>query len=126
MKSQELKTLKTQKRLREESICDIKKKIKDLESLISTDRAMLKKLDKDINKLTASKIDKPPVVTEHAMLRYVERLYNVDLKTIETAILTDVLLEGYSSMGRANGKYPVCEGLIAVVKDNTVVTVEDK
>lgn len=62
-----------------------------------------------------------PVVTEHAMLRYLERIYGLDIEAMRDEILAE---------GRAgviflieNGKVPIGEGHHLVVQGRRVLTV---
>ena len=56
-------------------------------------------------------------VTEHALLRYAERCMGMDV-----AQVTDLLKSIAGALG--DGKYPLPDGHKAVVKNNTIVTVE--
>ena len=64
---------------------------------------------------------KIPVVTEHAMLRYLERTNGLDREEITKAILLPETIEQIRTLG--SGKYPIGNGLKAVVKGNTVVSI---
>ena len=64
-----------------------------------------------------------PVVTEHAILRYLERANGVDREEIVAAILSPKTIEQIRTLG--SGKYPIGNGLKAVVKGNTVVSIID-
>ena len=78
----------------------------------------LKKIEEEMKKVkTGNKI----IVSEHAILRYLERTMELDLKAVEKEILTDETLKQYRTLG--NGKYPVSNGCKAVIKDNVVITV---
>lgn len=60
-------------------------------------------------------------VTDHAVLRYLERVHGVDVESVRRAILTP---ENKALIKRLkNGKFPLGHGLIAVVKDEVVVTI---
>ena len=61
-------------------------------------------------------------VTEHAILRYLERVNKIDLKEIEKAILTPELIKMTEVLGK-NGKFPINDFNI-VIRDGSVVTVE--
>lgn len=61
-------------------------------------------------------------VTEHAILRYLERVNKINLKEIEKAILTPELVKMTEVLG-TNGKFPVSDFNI-VIRDGSVVTVE--
>lgn len=78
----------------------------------------LKKIEEEMKKLkNGNKI----IVSEHAILRYLERTMELDIKAIEKEILTDETLKQYRTLG--NGKYPISNGCKAVIKDNVVITV---
>jgi hypothetical protein len=64
---------------------------------------------------------KEPIVTEHALLRYIERFMNVDLEQVRKAILTEqaVKLIKFTKTGKVT-----TDGRRLVVKNGTVVTVE--
>lgn len=64
---------------------------------------------------------KEVVVTEHAILRYIERVYGIDLGEIKATMLSGNVLGLIDRFG--SGKIP-CEGGRLVVKDRVVVTVE--
>ena len=78
----------------------------------------LKKIEEEMKKLkNGNKI----IVSEHAILRYLERTMELDIKAIEKEILTDETLKQYRTLG--NGKYPVANGYKAIIKDNVVITI---
>jgi hypothetical protein len=64
---------------------------------------------------------KEPIVTEHALLRYIERFMNVNLEEVRKAILTEqaVKLIKFTKTGKVT-----TDGRRLVVKNGTVVTVE--
>jgi len=64
---------------------------------------------------------KEPIVTEHALLRYIERFMNVDLESVRRAILTEsaVKLIKFTKTGKVT-----TDGRRLIVKNGTVVTVE--
>lgn len=55
-------------------------------------------------------------VSEHALLRYLERRFDLALDALRDGILSKVI--------DLDGKYPLGDGLRAVVRNKTVVTVE--
>lgn len=61
------------------------------------------------------------VVSEHAMLRYLERVELVDLQEIAALVLPEDKKETIKTLG--SGKYPINDHRVVVV-DNVVVTVE--
>lgn len=64
---------------------------------------------------------KEPIVTEHALLRYVERIMGVDLEAVRKAILTEsaVKMIKFTKTGKVT-----TDGRRLVVKNGTVVTIE--
>jgi hypothetical protein len=64
---------------------------------------------------------KEPIVSEHALLRYIERFMGVDLELVRRAILTEnaVKMIKFAKSGKIN-----TDGRRLVVKNGTVVTVE--
>lgn len=78
----------------------------------------LRNTEEELKKLkTGNKI----IVSEHAVLRYLERTMELDLKAVENEILTEETVKQYRTLG--NGKYPVSNGCKAVIKDNVVLTI---
>jgi len=59
------------------------------------------------------------VVSEHAMLRYIEREKGIDLKLIKAEILTDTVKEQIKVIG--SGKIPLCN-LNLIVKNKIIVS----
>lgn len=77
-------------------------------------------LDNEINGLR--RIIDPPRVSDHAMLRYLERKFNLDMKEIHEAILSPKILAQYAQLG--DGKFPIeGEELRSVIVEHTVVSV---
>lgn len=76
------------------------------------------KLKETIDKLNSSNEVK---ISEHAIIRYLERVKGVDISQIEKEILTKEVLELIEILG-GSGKYPVNDFQI-VMKDYTVTTV---
>lgn len=78
----------------------------------------LRNTEEELKKLkTGNKI----IVSEHAVLRYLERTMELDLKAVENEILSEEVVSQYKTLG--NGKYPVSNGCKAVIKDNVVLTI---
>ena len=62
------------------------------------------------------------IVSEHAILRYLERAMNLDLDAIKKEILSESLVASCAAF--RSGKFPIGRGIKAVVKNNVIVTVE--
>lgn len=61
------------------------------------------------------------VVSEHAQLRYCERVLGCDLEAVKADILSAKMLKCAETLG--NGTFPVRDGIRAVVKDRVVVSI---
>lgn len=64
---------------------------------------------------------KKPIITEHALLRYFERVLEYNLDSIINGLLTDNAIAMIAEM--PNGKIPSL-GCRLIVKDGVVVTIE--
>lgn len=76
----------------------------------------LTNLNRQIKELTAV-----PIVTEHAVLRYIERVLGVDLKEIEAYILTDDIRDALNNS--ASGKFSIGEGAWVLAENRVIRTV---
>lgn len=72
------------------------------------------------------KLEKPtnPEISEHAILRYVERVMGINIDDIKKEILSEEVLDLIDKLG-GNGTYPTKDFRV-VMKDNVVVTVVKK
>lgn len=66
---------------------------------------------------------KPPRVTDHAILRYCERLLGFDLELVKSQILKSIPENHIDKL--IDGKYPLIEGGKAVIKNHRIVTIVD-
>lgn len=60
-------------------------------------------------------------VTDHAVLRYLERVHGLDVHGVRNEILTEQLMDWIDQF--ETGRFPIGGGLHAVVQDKTVVTI---
>lgn len=114
----ELKALQTKLTGIEEQIKLVKVDLKAVnDKIVELERARQSILN-EINKLKVKDL----IVTEHALLRFLERTYGVDLEQIKRQILTEEMRGRIDSFG--NGKFPHPDGYKLVVKDRAIVTIE--
>lgn len=116
MTSSTLKSLQTQ-------ISSLQAKANSL----TTHKSQLDKELSDINKKISilnnqlSLLTKDFVVSEHALLRFLERTLDLDLKAISTSILAVPNLDAtYNTLGNGTYKHP--SGLSLVIKDKVIIT----
>jgi len=115
----ELKKLQTQRNKLLLQMEDIKRQKASLSEESVFINNQIQKLDRDIKKLQDSKTDEL-IVSEHAMLRYIERVIGIPLDDIKAKIATSSVINVAKTLG--NGTYPV-DGFKVKVIDNVVVTV---
>ncbi|MGF1727031.1 hypothetical protein [Photobacterium nomapromontoriensis] len=82
-------------------------------------RTRLSHVQGRIERLTSS-----PVITEHAILRYLERVKGINISEIEREILNDSTLAMINTYGIGVAKIPHPGGCRLVIEDKTVITVE--
>jgi chromosome segregation ATPase len=92
------------------------KERKALDKRINTIRADIASLQKEVDKLKTANV----IVTEHAMLRYLERVQGIDMEEVKRAILPENSRKIIAQLGP--GTYPV-NGFKIKVADRSVVTV---
>jgi len=115
---EELKKLNTLQVKLQSEIEAIKIEREILNNKLQSAERNLGKIREEIKKLKeGSKI----IVSEHAMLRYIERVLGIDLKEIERRILTDEVKEQYKIVG--NGRFPINDEFRVLIRDNVVVTI---
>ena len=115
---EELKKLNTLQVKLQSEIEAIKIEREILNNKLQSAERNLGKIQEEIKKLKeGNKI----IVSEHAMLRYIERVLGIDLKEIERRILTDEVKEQYKIVG--NGRFPINDEFRALIRDNVVVTI---
>lgn len=115
---EELKKLQSLLIKQKSEIDLIKRERQLINERLSVAERNLRNTEEELKKLkTGNKI----IVSEHAVLRYLERTMELDLKAVENEILSEEVVSQYRTLG--NGKYPVSNGCKAVIKDNVVITV---
>lgn len=115
---EELKKLQSLLIKQKSEIDLIKRERQLINERLSVAERNLRNTEEELKKLkTGNKI----IVSEHAVLRYLERTMELDLKAVENEILSKEVVSQYKTLG--NGKYPVSNGCKAVIKDNVVLTI---
>lgn len=115
---EELKKLQSLLIKQKSEIDLIKRERQLINERLSVAERNLRNTEEELKKLkTGNKI----IVSEHAVLRYLERTMELDLKAVEKEILSEEVVSQYKTLG--NGKYPVSNGCKAVIKDNVVLTI---
>lgn len=98
---------------------ELGKKAKDINNKVKECERRISKLELEIENFAEGEL----VVSEHAILRYLERVELIPVEEIPAKILTQEVIRIYNVIG--GGKIPLGEtGKHLVIKGNTVITIE--
>lgn len=113
----------------------LENKLKDLMQLseiqkseISQKQKQYFKTIKDINNIQ-KQIDEIKtysselIISDHAVLRYLERVKEIDVEEIKKEIITPQIKNIITTLGTSSGTYPSGTGYSVVFKKNTAVTI---
>jgi len=114
--AQTLKSLITQQNKVTSRITDLKKDLHITEQELHNQKKILSDINNSISKVSLT-----PEVSEHAILQYLIRYHDLDVDSIILDILTPELTSQIELL--QNGKFPLHDGLTAVVKNKTIVTI---
>jgi hypothetical protein len=108
---------------------ELEKKIKSLQGEINSKLLTIswqqKQLEQYYNKLKLGddlNNKEKIIVSDHAILRTVERLFHVDLEKIKEIILPNEVVKRINFIGKGKGTV-IHGGIVYVIKEYTVVTV---
>ena len=118
-KSHELKGLQSRLAKKEAELTSLKEEKIDINTKVNVCSREMHSLKERIGKIGKQK---NIIVSEHAILRYIERVCGLDIEQYRSDILSVSLINSVEALG--NGKHPNPKGFTAVVKDNVVVTIE--
>ena len=118
--SQELKQLQTRLSREQVKANNIRDEIAEQEKMLGLVNRRIKSLKSQIDALKSPEKG-DLMVSEHAIVRYLERAMGFNIKDLENHIVDQDTRLMIKKMG--SGNYPIQEGLKAVVKNNVVVTV---
>lgn len=116
-----LKGLQTQLAKIEGEIMSLKVDISNRNKELTTKLKIIDELKNKIESFKKKK-GKKPIVSEHALLRYCERVKGIDFSEIENEILNESVMGMVDKLG-GSGAYPNSNGYQVKMKDNVVVTI---
>ena len=115
--SQSLKQLSSRKVKLEVDIGELQIDKKEISNKLAKALARLAALEIEIDNI----VNTEPMVTEHALIRFLERVMQVDLDLVRNKILTKRLLSQIMALG--SGKYEIQGGHFAIVKGKSVISI---
>lgn len=118
---EEMKQLESIKTKLQGEIEGLKTQKSNISKEISLKQAHIQKITEKIKTLSQG-AGNEIIISEHAILRYIERVLQIPLEEIEQKIVSSTLKEQIKMLG--DGSYPLENGKYRiVVKDNIVVTI---
>ena len=115
-KMKHLQTMISKSRL---NCTQLKEESRVLQSKLDKEKNLLKKYEAEMSQLT--RLDDSLIVSEHAIVRYLQRIYKLDLEDIINEIASPQLFTQVKEFG--NGVYSCEESFRAKVVDGVVVTI---
>ena len=115
-KASELKGLQTQMQELSGKLSSLEVKKVGIDGEIKNMRHRISMIKKMMNEITKNDNF---IISEHVLLRYIERVIGIDLEEIRNNILNEKDIERIKALG--NCTYPK-EGFKVVIKNNTAVT----
>lgn len=115
---EELKSLQTQRERLQGSINELRGQATEINTALAKKKSKLADINEKIKRIS----EKDIIITEHAILRYIERVIGIDIEDLKKRILDDETKEAIKKLG-GSGTYPAKEGHKVVLKKGSVVTV---
>ena len=120
-KATQIKSLSTQIEKSRLEISSKESQLRLIQEELRVKQSHLQKLQTELDYLKSS--SNKLIISEHALLRYLERVYKLDLEKLSSEIIPDTLKATIEELG--NGEYHTQEGYSLKVHDNVVVTILD-
>ena len=120
---------------KQEEIKALKSAIAEVDRLIEVVKASTSALSKEMAALTKEKLGylyqldtllgkETIVVSDHALMRYCERVLGINMDEVKEKILTESAMGLIDKLKAGDGQYPVKEGDFVIrLKNKTVVTI---
>ena len=118
----ELKNLQTQITKSQTELDGAKQEREQVGQKVTSINNRLQSLQSQVDRLTRKK--KNVVVSEHAILRYLERVHGVDIEALKQEIMPDSIKDSIETVG--SGRYPVNGTHTLLVKQFVVSTILTK
>ena len=100
---------------------DLKTQQRSIGESMNKKLSMMQKYEEELQSIKERAKDL--ILSEHAILRYLERVYKLDTNKLYEEIVTQELKHNYARLG--NGSYSVQDCMVKIV-DNVIVTVLEK
>lgn len=114
-----LKQLQTRRSQLQAELETRRKAAAEAQRIANTTQQMLTATEAEITALEESSAE--PIVSEHAMLRYLQHVHGLDLEALKQEMLPEQLVTQINTLG--SGRLPSAKGTHLVVKKRVVITV---
>lgn len=121
---QKEKKLKMLRKMIAELSCevdDLKVRQSEIQKEAHVKQKKLQELIIEEKKLTEDPATKEVDITDHAVLRFMERVMKVDLQEIKKQMLPDAVKNQIETLG--NGRYPISSNAYVIIKNGSAVSV---
>lgn len=112
-----LKQLQTRRSQLEIELKELNESRREIQDKVNRVKDTLNSINAEVVSLENTKL----VISEHALLRYLQRAKGIDLEQMKAEMINDKTINLINTLG--TGKYPIGKGCRAIVKGRTVVSV---
>ena len=120
--TQELKRLHTYESKIKAEIDEILLEKRTCESRLTNAYQRYQNVQRQIEALKKS----DPIITEHALLRYLERVKGIDLGQIQKEIMTEYMIDMIKRIHSGKIPIPGMNGVRVIVRNESIVSVESR
>lgn len=118
--TQQIKALETQISKKKDQVKALQGQQVATQTELTAERKRLKELNRRLESLRHKK--KKPTISDHAIVRYLERVKGMDIVAVKAEMLNPQIIELTKKLGH-NGEFPSGEGWSVRMKNGNVVTV---
>lgn len=122
IKTKQIKGLQSQINKKKDTIKALQQECSAVKKQISEESQKLNTLKQKLTSLKRS--NKAILITDHALVRFFERVKGYDIEEIKKEILTESVQELIKKLG-TSGEYPTGNDFSIVLRDGNVVTIKN-
>lgn len=120
LKNEQKRQLKSRRNKLAAERTALNREVEDIQRRLKDNKEKLASLDKQLKKLEE---DGDLYLSDHALLRYLERVEGIDLEAMRSAILNEKLIQMHETLG--SGKFPIpgIPGAKVVIRGSAIVSI---
>lgn len=120
----ELKSLEVRRSEANRRLSALQQELSALQKKVQAEQRDISAIDREIDRLKTKKEAGELIVSEHAILRFLERVWKIDIEDVKQDIAPPTIQQAVKALG--NGEYPVGDTHKIRVRDNVVITITTK